>query len=58
MNGARIFLHIFTYIALSRPTRFEKKIGTIFRWGNKDGSFIQVVFPDDDTASNAMFFGQ
>jgi hypothetical protein len=34
----------------------ENKIGTIYRWGNRDGSFIQVVFLDDGTAKNAMFF--
>lgn len=31
-------------------------VGTIYRWGNKDGSFIQVVFIEGDKAKNAMFF--
>jgi hypothetical protein len=34
----------------------EGKIGTIFRWGNKDGTSLQVVFLDDDPVGNAMFF--
>lgn len=31
-------------------------VGTIDRWGNPDGTFIQVVFLADGTAKNAMFF--
>lgn len=31
-------------------------IGPILRWGNRDGSFIQVVFLPDGTAHLAMFF--
>jgi hypothetical protein len=31
-------------------------VGTIYRWGNPDGTFIQVVFLNDGTAQNAMFF--
>jgi hypothetical protein len=33
----------------------ENKTGTIYRWGNQDGSFLQVVFVDDDTVQNALF---
>lgn len=32
--------------------------GTIQRWGNKDGSCIQVVFGSDGKAGNVMFFEQ
>lgn len=31
-------------------------IGTILRWGNTDGSFIQVVFLSKGTSFNAMYF--
>jgi hypothetical protein len=31
-------------------------VGTIYRWGNSDGSFLQVVFISKDTTRNAMFF--
>lgn len=41
----------------TQSTVFGKtSIGTIYRWGNTDGSFIQVVFLADDTAHNAMYF--
>lgn len=32
--------------------------GTIQRWGNKDGSCIQVVFGNDGKAGHVMFFEQ
>lgn len=41
-----------TQITLSGKT----VVGTIYRWGNPDGSFIQVPFNSDDTASMAMYF--
>lgn len=34
----------------------KTSVGTIFRWGNADGSFLQVVFTSSDTAHMAMFF--
>jgi len=34
----------------------ESELGTIYRWGNPDGSFLQVVFTSDDTAHTAMYF--
>lgn len=32
------------------------KVGVIKRWGNSDGSFIQVVFTPDGKVGNSMFF--
>lgn len=34
----------------------KSELGTIYRWGNPDGTFIQVVFTSDDTAHMAMYF--
>jgi hypothetical protein len=31
-------------------------VGTIERWGNKDGSIIQIAYTSDDTAHTALFF--
>ena len=31
-------------------------IGTVYRWGNRDGSFLQIPFTSSDKAHLAMFF--
>ena len=37
-------------------TDLKSPVGTVFRWGNKDGTFIQIPFSSSDRAHLAIFF--